>query len=79
MTLYPEAQRRAQREIDAITKPGCLPTFEDAETFPYITAVLREVLRWNSNVPIREYELMTQLLGVCYTALTSALFIADYT
>jgi cytochrome P450 len=79
MTLYPEAQRRAQQEIDAITKPGCLPTFEDAETYPYITAMVHEVLRWNPNIPLGEYELMTQLLGVYYTALTSTLFITDYT
>jgi cytochrome P450 len=54
MILYPEAQRRAQREIDALKKPGHLPTFEEAETFPYITAVVQEVLRWNPIAPLGE-------------------------
>jgi cytochrome P450 len=55
MTLYPEVQRKAQRELDALNKPGCLPTFEEAENFPYITAVLHEVLRWNPITPLGEY------------------------
>jgi cytochrome P450 len=54
MTLYPEAQRKAQRELDALIKPGYLPTFEDAEKFPYITAVVQEVLRWTVITPVGE-------------------------
>jgi hypothetical protein len=47
MVLYPATQRRAQEELDASAERGHLPTFEDAENFPYITAVVQEVLRWN--------------------------------
>jgi cytochrome P450 len=69
MTLYPEAQRKAQRELDALTKPGHLPNFEDAGNFPYITAVVQEVLRWNPITPLSE----CLLLGFFSKALTNAL------
>jgi hypothetical protein len=29
MTLYPEVQKRAQEELDAILAPDVMPTFED--------------------------------------------------
>jgi cytochrome P450 len=57
MALYPEAQRKAQQELDALAKPGHLPIFEDAENFPYITAVVQEVLRWSPIVPLGECRL----------------------
>ena len=62
MALYPEAQRKAQEELDVSAKPGHLPTFEDAENFPYITAVVQEVLRWNPIPPTGEYHLSSLLL-----------------
>jgi cytochrome P450 len=77
MVLHPEVQRKGQREIGALTKFGQLLTFEDAETCPYITAVVYEVLRWNAVFPLGEYQLTTQLHGVFYTALTSALSMTD--
>jgi cytochrome P450 len=46
MTLYPEAQRRAQEELDRVLKPGHLPDFEDQPSLPYITAIVKETLRW---------------------------------
>ena len=73
MTLYPEAQRKAQRELDDLTKPGHLPTFEDAENFPYITAVVQEVLRWNPIVPLGECRFISLLPEFFSEALTSAL------
>jgi hypothetical protein len=65
--LYPAAQRKAQCELDSVMyptggnpRPGeshghySLPTVENAENFPYVTALVQEVLRWNVVVPLGE-------------------------
>ncbi|KAJ7638494.1 cytochrome P450 [Roridomyces roridus] len=51
MTLYPEVQVRAQRELDSVLGGDRLPTFEDREDLPYIDAIVKEVLRWHSLIP----------------------------
>ncbi|KAI6017134.1 cytochrome P450 [Pisolithus marmoratus] len=48
MTLYPEVQRKAQAEIDAITRSEPLPTFIDRESLPYVDALVKEVFRWHA-------------------------------
>lgn len=45
MLQYPEAQRRAQDEIDVLLRQARLPTLNDREALPYITALVREVFR----------------------------------
>ncbi|KAJ3552902.1 hypothetical protein NM688_g3907 [Phlebia brevispora] len=52
MTLYPEVQKRAQAELDAVVGPDRLPTFEDMINLPYITALCSEVLRWMPIAPL---------------------------
>ncbi|KAF8268440.1 CyP450 monooxygenase [Lactarius quietus] len=52
MTLYPEAQRRAQAEIDQIVGNSRLPDFSDEGALPYVQAVLKEVLRWHPVTPL---------------------------
>jgi cytochrome P450 len=46
MVLFPEAQRRAQEELDRVVGRGRLPTWEDEERLPYVRSVIKEVLRW---------------------------------
>ena len=46
MTLHPEAQRKAQDELDRVVGLDRLPTFEDREQLPYVEALVTEVLRW---------------------------------
>ncbi|KAI5117354.1 hypothetical protein M0805_002464 [Coniferiporia weirii] len=46
MTLYPEYQKRAQDELDAVVGKDSLPTFEDRPSLPFIEALCKEVLRW---------------------------------
>ncbi|KAK8174071.1 cytochrome P450 [Phyllosticta citrichinensis] len=48
MLLHPEAQARAQAELDAVVGLGAsrLPTMEDAERCPYTRACVKEALRW---------------------------------
>ncbi|KAF8997758.1 cytochrome P450 [Cyathus striatus] len=45
-----EAQKAAQRELDAVLG-GRLPDHGDMDSIPYITALLREVLRWETVIP----------------------------
>ncbi|KAG1727741.1 cytochrome P450 [Suillus lakei] len=52
MMLYPEVQKRAQAEIEAVIGTDLLPTFEDRSSLPYVEAVLRETLRWHPVFPL---------------------------
>jgi len=48
----PEALKKAQREIDYVLQPGQLPSFDDEASLPYVTAVVKETLRWRTVTPI---------------------------
>ena len=51
MALYPEVQKKAQAEIDAVIGPNRLPDFHDRPSLPYINAIVKESTRWNVVVP----------------------------
>ncbi|EJD45476.1 cytochrome P450 [Auricularia subglabra TFB-10046 SS5] len=52
MTLYPDVQRKAQAEIDALTRGERLPVYTDRERLPYVEALVKEVHRWNPVAPL---------------------------
>ena len=52
MAMHPDAQHKAQEELDHVVGDGRLPTFEDRYSLPYINAILKEVMRWHVVVPI---------------------------
>jgi cytochrome P450 len=52
MTLYPEVQRKAQEEIDAVVGTHRLPNIDDRDSLPYIDSLLKEVLRWGPATPL---------------------------
>jgi hypothetical protein len=52
MVLYPEVQRKAQAEIDAVVGKDRLPDFSDRPLLPYVSAVCEEALRWHPVVPL---------------------------
>ncbi|KAJ7453392.1 cytochrome P450 [Mycena latifolia] len=52
MLANPDAQKRAQAEIDSITGGNHLPDFEDEESLPYVSALVKEVLRWKNVAPV---------------------------
>ncbi|KAG2043176.1 cytochrome P450 [Suillus americanus] len=51
MTLFPDVQKKAQAEIDAVVGPDRLPSFADQGSLPYIEALAKETLRWHAVVP----------------------------
>ncbi|KDQ23142.1 hypothetical protein PLEOSDRAFT_1021796, partial [Pleurotus ostreatus PC15] len=41
MTLHPEVQKKAQKELDDIVGNGRLPTFNDRPYLPYIDCIIK--------------------------------------
>ena len=52
MVCYPEVQRKARTELDAVVGPDRLPAFADRDSLPYISAVVKEILRWRPVAPL---------------------------
>ncbi|KAH9487255.1 Cytochrome P450 monooxygenase COX2 [Psilocybe cubensis] len=52
MAMYPEAQKKAQAELDAVVGSHRLPDFGDRKSLPYINAVVKESMRWNQVLPL---------------------------
>ncbi|KAJ7445000.1 cytochrome P450 [Mycena galericulata] len=52
MLANPEAQKKAQIEIDSVVGQGNLPDFSDEDAMPYVAALVKEVLRWRNVTPI---------------------------
>lgn len=51
MVRYPEVQKKAQREIDAVVGSSRLPSLKDRDQLPYMKALAKEVLRWHAVAP----------------------------
>jgi len=51
MLFFPEAQMKAQQELDCVLE-GRLPEFSDEAALPYVSALVKEVLRWKPTSPI---------------------------
>ena len=49
MVLYPDVQRKAQKELDNYLG-GRLPCFDDRPHLPYVESTLKETLRWATPV-----------------------------
>jgi cytochrome P450 len=47
MLMNPDVQTEAHRELDRVLAPGDLPNFSLEPDLPYITAIVREVFRYN--------------------------------
>ncbi|KAI0056050.1 cytochrome P450 [Artomyces pyxidatus] len=52
LVLYPDVQKRAQAEVDAVTGGQRLPDYSDRPQLPFIEALYKEVLRWATVGPI---------------------------
>ncbi|CAA7268651.1 unnamed protein product [Cyclocybe aegerita] len=51
MLHHPEVQEKAQAELDRVLG-GRLPEFSDEPDLPYVSAVVKELLRWHPATPI---------------------------
>ncbi|KAJ7703909.1 cytochrome P450 [Mycena rosella] len=52
MLSFPDAQNRAQEELDAVVGRSRMPTFADYKNLPYLRALMKETLRWTPVDPI---------------------------
>ena len=52
MAANPDVQKKAQAELDAVIGTSRLPEFSDEDSLPYIRALIKELLRWRSVVPL---------------------------
>ncbi|KAI8996249.1 cytochrome P450 [Trametes punicea] len=52
MLMYPEVQRKAQAEVDRVVGRHRLPDFSDEPALPYVSALVKEVLRWRPVTPL---------------------------
>jgi len=51
MALHPHVARKAQAELDRIIGSERLPDFSDRDNLPYISALIKELLRWGCPFP----------------------------
>ncbi|KAF8871009.1 cytochrome P450 [Infundibulicybe gibba] len=52
MALCPDAQRKAQVELDSVVGNSRLPDLTDRDSLPYVNAVIKEVMRWHNVFPL---------------------------
>lgn len=51
-TRWPEVQRRAREEIDAVVGSGRSPVWADYDGLPYVAATVKEAMRWRPAGPL---------------------------
>ncbi|KZV73889.1 cytochrome P450 [Peniophora sp. CONT] len=52
MMVYPEVQKRAQKELDTVVGRARVPNFADMPHLPYIRAMVKEAIRWSTVIPL---------------------------
>ena len=52
MVLNPHVMRKAQDQLDEVVGRERLPEYSDMGNLPYITAIIKELLRWNPPAPL---------------------------
>ncbi|KAH8125669.1 hypothetical protein FP744_10002504 [Trichoderma asperellum] len=50
--MFPEVQKKAQEEVDRVTRGTRMPVFTDREQMPFIDAMVSEALRWFTLTPM---------------------------
>ena len=66
--MHPEIVRLAQQELDEVLGGERLPDFLDKPRLPYISAIVKEVLRWRPPNPLgmfaSDFLSVTNLFGL---------------
>ncbi|KAI0675578.1 CyP450 monooxygenase [Trametes maxima] len=52
LALFPDVQKLAQAELDAVVGPSRLPDFDDSEALVYVSALIKELFRWHVVAPL---------------------------
>jgi cytochrome P450 len=52
LAMHPEAQKRAQQEIDEVVGFGRLPDFNDRPQLVYVEALIKEIFRYHQTLPL---------------------------
>ncbi|KAJ5991687.1 hypothetical protein N7451_007411 [Penicillium sp. IBT 35674x] len=52
MTMFPDVQCEAQKEMDKLFGKPTLPKATDRENLPYVNALVKETLRWHTIAPL---------------------------
>ncbi|KIW98747.1 uncharacterized protein Z519_00410 [Cladophialophora bantiana CBS 173.52] len=52
MLAFPEVQKKAQAEIDAVVGETRIPVWSDYDSMPYVAAVVKETMRWRPTAPL---------------------------
>jgi cytochrome P450 len=52
MGMYPDIQKKAQAELDAVVGRCIFPEYDILDPLPYINAMIKETLRWQPVTPI---------------------------
>jgi hypothetical protein len=64
LVLYPQVQRRAQAELDAVVGRDRLPTLDDRPRLPYIDAFCKELMRWQMVTPIGMIRVFPRVMSI---------------
>lgn len=60
MLKYPNVQAKAQAHLEQVLGKNQLPRFDDEPSLPYITAIVKEILRWQLVTPLALPHLNTE-------------------
>jgi cytochrome P450 len=60
MTMHPDIQEKAQKEIDQVVGSDRLPGLKDRANLPYVDSIVKEVLRWHPVAPLGLPHMTTQ-------------------
>lgn len=52
MIKYPQVQAKARDELNTVLGKYQMPTFDDHDSLPYLSAIVKETLRWQNIAPI---------------------------
>jgi cytochrome P450 family 619 len=63
MVTWPEVQRKAQAEIDAVISEDRVPDFDDYDKLPFIAQIIKEAHRWRPVAPLSVPHALSQ--GEC--------------
>lgn len=67
MLLHPEAQQKAQEEIDRVVGRDRLPEFSDRDSLPFVTAVVYESFRLVISVLAMIYHSLSQIHALFFS------------